>query len=476
MPKRIQHNSGSRIDTPRRRTNPEKLYYPYDGANDSPQDYSRYQFYNSTVNFRDENERTRSETSRSYQRRLNHYNNEDNLSSNQQNSQRRVARLEHRQVSQTSSSQTNDSQNKFRRSNYRLDDEPIKRDAKHRRSKSSSSKRKQQDNGTVLFTENDDSLEPYSQANSRQINSLNADSDINQQSNKPNSNNYRRGEKRNSNYQNSHHYSEPEANGISLSQLKIRRLCVGIMTALIFVGIFCALFVLPSQPINSATNPQNNASVAAKPKLLPTPIMATSMGVNLHCAVTMQDLTEILIHNASYTYACPLETQLTEATNDDIIKAHGTGRDPNTQPTGENWMTGQFIRCFRSESKGPKLSAIDCGGPVGATVYSPVSGTVVKVKPYSLYNNDAYPDIEIHIQPDGHPELDVVLIHLENPCVKVGDRVKAGETSIATIRDVYAYIGDSMQLRNYTGKGDNGNHTHIQVNNANDPEYKGLSD
>ncbi|MGN0038826.1 MAG: hypothetical protein ACI36Y_06830 [Coriobacteriales bacterium] len=207
---------------------------------------------------------------------------------------------------------------------------------------------------------------------------------------------------------------------------------------------------------------------------LPTPYIASCDGVMLHSAVRADQLTEILIHNASYSYALPLETELVEATNADVIAQHGTGRDANAQPTGDAWLTGEFIRCFRSTNEGPKLSAIDCGGPVGATVYAPVGGTVVKVQEYSLYNNESYPDIQIHIQPQGRPDLDVVLIHLTDASCAVGDVVEGGVTPIAAVRDVYAYIGDQMQLKDYTAAGDNGNHTHIQVNNANSKEYHGL--
>ena len=217
-----------------------------------------------------------------------------------------------------------------------------------------------------------------------------------------------------------------------------------------------------------------STTATAKTVSLPTPIMAQSEGLDLHSAVAMESLTEVLIHNASYEYACDITTKLTEATNTEIIAAHGTGRVASEQPTGNQWMTGEFIRCFRSENAGSKMSAIDCGGPVGATVYAPVSGKVVLVKEYELYQQ--FDDIQIHIQPEGRSDLDVVLIHLTDPSVKAGDIVEAGKTPIAKIRDVYQYIGESMQLKQYTASSDNGNHTHIQVNDATDPEYHGLDD
>lgn len=224
---------------------------------------------------------------------------------------------------------------------------------------------------------------------------------------------------------------------------------------------------------NAATGNANTGTAAQK-EWLPTPIMAESAGVTLHSAVSMNELTEVLIHNASYTYANEITTQLAEATNTDVIAKHGTGRVASTQPTGDQWMTGEFIRCYREGNSGPTMSAIDCGGPVGATVYAPVSGKVVLVKQYLLY--DLYDDIQVHIQPEGRSDLDVVLIHLKDATVNTGDTVVAGVTPIAHIRDVFEYIGDSMQLKQYTAENDNGNHTHIQVNNANDPEYHGLDD
>ena len=65
-------------------------------------------------------------------------------------------------------------------------------------------------------------------------------------------------------------------------------------------------------------------------------------------------------------------------------------------------------------------------------------------------------------------------IHLTDISCAEGDTVLGGATPIAAIRDVYAYIGEEMQLKDYTALGDNGNHTHIQVNDVNNKEYHGL--
>ena len=258
------------------------------------------------------------------------------------------------------------------------------------------------------------------------------------------------------------------------------RLIIVILIVVIALAVFGIVRCVGSLGSDSGSDGSTNQIVGESQsavegsEYLPTPFIAQGDGVTLHSAVRADQLTEILIHNASYSYACALTTQLTEATNVDVMAAHGTGRVASEQPTGDNWLTGEFIRCYRDGNAGPKMSAIDCGGAVGATVYAPVSGTVVKVKKYKLYNE--YPDIQIHIQPDGRSDLDVVLIHLENAQVQEGDQVIGGVTPIAQIRDVYAYIGEEMQLKQYTAEGDNGNHTHIQINDATNKDYHGLDD
>lgn len=250
---------------------------------------------------------------------------------------------------------------------------------------------------------------------------------------------------------------------------------IAIIVAIFVIVILVSLFNSCGQQGDAdAGQTQGATSSVAKQASLPTPIMSESSGITMHSAVAMEDLTEILIHNASYAYANEITTQLKEAKNTDIIAAHGTGRVASEQPTGDKWMTGEFIRCFREGNAGPIMSAIDCGGPVGATVYAPVTGEVILVKQYKLYNE--IDDYRIHIRPEGRPDLDVVLIHLTDVTVKAGDKVTAGVTPMAKIRDIFQYLDESLQLKNYTAENDNGNHTHIQVNNANHPEYTALDE
>ena len=53
----------------------------------------------------------------------------------------------------------------------------------------------------------------------------------------------------------------------------------------------------------------------------------------------------------------------------------------------------------------------------------------IAVDPYLLY--DRHPDTRIVIQPDGRPDLELVVLHVTGHAVAVGDRVVAGVTPIA---------------------------------------------
>ena len=167
-----------------------------------------------------------------------------------------------------------------------------------------------------------------------------------------------------------------------------------------------------------------------------TPIFAAYKSLQLRLPVAVSDLTEVGFHQAAYTYALHTTTTLAEADNSDTRAAHTTGRETSTQP--------------------------------GSDVFSPVSGTVIKIKPYKLYGK--HDDFEIHIQPKGWPAIDLVIIHVTDLSVAVGDEVVGGVTRIAAVRKLSDRV--HHQLGDYTGDG--GDHVHVQLNNSKDPRYKGL--
>jgi len=200
----------------------------------------------------------------------------------------------------------------------------------------------------------------------------------------------------------------------------------------------------------------------------PTPIFASYRSLQLRLPVSTKDLTEVGFHQAAYTYALHMATPLVEADNSDTKDAHGTGRETSTQPTGADAvLQGKFIRMWRSRPGKPD-SAADVGAKPGSDVYSPVTGTIVKIKKYKLYGK--YDDYEIHIQPKGWSDVDLVMIHVTDLSATVGEEVVAGETRLAAVRKLSDRV--QHQLKEYTADG--GDHTHMQLNNSKDPRYKGL--
>ncbi len=68
-----------------------------------------------------------------------------------------------------------------------------------------------------------------------------------------------------------------------------------------------------------------------------------------------------------------------------------------------------------------------------AYVLAPISGTVTKITPLIIY--DQYDDVQIEVTPEGHPELRMAFLHIDDIRIKVGDTLKQGETIMGIPRD-----------------------------------------
>jgi len=229
---------------------------------------------------------------------------------------------------------------------------------------------------------------------------------------------------------------------------------------------------LPSTDVpitrTSAPSPALPVARAATKPADPTPLLASYQGLQIRLPVSVADLTEVGFHQASYPYALRVKTKVPDANMTSAKKDKSTHRDKSEQATGPTaWLTGRVLRMWRARPGKPD-TAIDVGARPGSDVFAPVSGTVVKVKHFKLY--EKYGDVEVHIQPDGHPKLDLVMIHLDDVSCAPGDRVLAGVTRIAAVRRIDRRI--ASQLRSYTKN--RGYHTHVQLNDATYPKYKGL--
>lgn len=132
--------------------------------------------------------------------------------------------------------------------------------------------------------------------------------------------------------------------------------------------------------------------------------------------------------------AAPLLVGFHEASTPHAIELEPAGRllvDRNPRarrPPDE--PGGPVYAVLPSRGRGfPSTSSIDVAVPDGEPVLAPVSGTVVWIEPYRLYGR--HDDVRIEIVADAAPELRIVLIHLEDVRVAVGDRVLAGQSVLA---------------------------------------------
>lgn len=190
----------------------------------------------------------------------------------------------------------------------------------------------------------------------------------------------------------------------------------------------------------------------------PTPFFGSYRSLHLYLPVPVEELTEIGFHQASNKAALNMDSLLPDADMGAAADKRGTGRQTATETVGPAVLTGSVLRMWRSNRTGPPNTAVDVGAAPGTPVYAPVTGEVVHVRPYRLY--DKYDDYEIHIRPNGWAEVDVVLIHVEAPTVSIGDRVVGGCTQIATVRKLSDRV--THQISEYTT--DAGDHVHIQLN------------
>lgn len=199
----------------------------------------------------------------------------------------------------------------------------------------------------------------------------------------------------------------------------------------------------------------------------PTRQIAAYGKLKIFSPIAQENLTGVLFHQASYNTALVITTKLPDADLEKVSIDHPV-RVNNKQTKGK-WVDADALHLYRTQDATAMDTAIDVGAKAGTTVYAPVTGTVVKVQEYQLYGY--VPDVKIQIQPEGHPELDVVLLHQYDPLVKPGDKVEGGVTPISSVRDIAKDLTD-VQLGFFTAPDDPGNHSHVEVNDASSKEYR----
>jgi len=179
---------------------------------------------------------------------------------------------------------------------------------------------------------------------------------------------------------------------------------------------------LPQFPVAPIAGPQAAAPAApapadARPEW-EAPVIARCGDLEL--VSPSRALTLVSFHEASRPQALELVPVGRMAINDNPYKFHPTADVEDGLP--------YVVQVSRGRSN-PATSSIDLAMPEDKRLRAIVSGTVLDVRPFTLYGR--YEDVRVEIAPEGHPDLVVVLIHLEGVRVRPGDVVVAGETPIA---------------------------------------------
>jgi hypothetical protein len=129
-------------------------------------------------------------------------------------------------------------------------------------------------------------------------------------------------------------------------------------------------------------------------------------------------------------------------------------------PAGDR-ISGDNVNYYLMSGDGADRSSatagLDVGAVPGSAVVSPVDGKVTAVKQYQLLGR--YSDTEVDIQITGDPSLLLVMTHLAQVKVHLGDTVLRGETALGAVRGFPS--GLEQALSQYTS--DSGDHVQLVV-------------
>lgn len=107
-------------------------------------------------------------------------------------------------------------------------------------------------------------------------------------------------------------------------------------------------------------------------------------------------------------------------------------------------------------------SAVDVAMPVEQAVRAPVSGRVVQIREYAM--EGGVRDWRVVIEPARRPDLHVIVVHLQQPTVAVGEEVAAGQTPLAAVRR----LPFERTIDDYLEAGQA--HVHLEVRPAKEPD------
>lgn len=217
----------------------------------------------------------------------------------------------------------------------------------------------------------------------------------------------------------------------------------------IVAGLLVAHAIVPGGPGPALVPPVQAATRASSPSpATPPPKPGTRAFARVRGLVLFVPTRHAVLigyHEASYPEALAM-TPLGRCAHDyNRTKFHRPRRTP-----------GPAYLVMSSRGRPTRAtSAVDVAMRTGTPVLSPVTGHVSKVRRYRLYG--AYRDFELTLVEDGQPNFIVLLIHIANVRVTVGQPLVAGVTRLGTVRD----LPFESQVNDYVGV--HIQHVHIEV-------------
>lgn len=190
------------------------------------------------------------------------------------------------------------------------------------------------------------------------------------------------------------------------------------------------------------------ADVEAPKAQAPTPI-AEAAGVEL--VTPSMETVLVGFHEA----ALPGTEEMTTLAP---LTADHTSRPVKRSETPEVLQVAPSIALPTRDRPQAPTSAIDIAIPEGEDVLAPVSGTVVVASPYTLYGE--HQDTRIEIVPHDAPDTRVIMIHVNDVKVEVGDEVVAGETVLAGTATAFPF---ESQIDRFSEQVSGSAHPHVHV-------------
>lgn len=231
--------------------------------------------------------------------------------------------------------------------------------------------------------------------------------------------------------------------------LRRRVIALAVFLILIVVAVWAAYAIpgeTPARVPESAAMPAAEASPSGAGQV----VVAGVEGVDVVLPVAGDVTTAVAYHPVDNANTVPFTP------GGDRISGGGLG-----ETLGDIFAGGGGVQYYLMDGTGgqtsPATSGLDVGAVPGSPVVSPADGKVVGIKPYSILGR--YPDVEIDIQLASDPSLLLVVTHVAEVQVSLGDTVAAGDTQLGVVRGFPA--GLDQALSRYTS--DTGDHVQLMV-------------